>query len=207
MLGCKPDPRIEEARLRALDSLREKVEADSLLEASINASLQEPLRLIDQPRLDNLGVDCFRVMAVFSWGVSPVGPLLSIRGCREGSNYVFTVHTFEAGKDPNDLSQRRRKVADQQVKSEDFSRIEKYLDSVGFETIPHFEKVDYSVTDAGEYFIERYKNGRYYCVIRNAKVDPFVFGLFAEVSEAGGIAPETIKEFRRREAESRHNSP
>jgi hypothetical protein len=204
--GCRSDQRVEEARLRKLDSLRSVVVQDSLREFRINSSLREPLGLIDEPRLDSLGTDCFRLIAVFSWGASPVGPMLSIRGCREDSTYIFTTHTFPSGKDPNDLSQRRRRQDDKNVTRNEFLQISNLLDSLDFENVPTFLELDYSVLDATEYYIERIKNGRYRCIVRASDVDPFVYRLFAAASGISGLPTTVIEEFNKREAEAISNT-
>jgi hypothetical protein len=200
--GCRPDPRVEEARLRELDSVRKIAHQDSLLEVNINNSLREPLRLIDERRLDSLGTDCFRLMALFAWGVSPAGPVLAIRGCHESSNYTFTIHTFPPGKDPTDMSQHRRKSEEKIVTKDEFLRINNALDSIDFESIPEYINVDYSVMDASQYYIERYKNGHYHAIVRVSAVDSFVFKLFAEATEIADMNTEIVNDFRRREGES-----
>lgn len=181
-----------------LDSIRRQSETDSLTRLSLRNSLASRLEILGETPLDSDTQESYRMIAEFSWGNSPVGPMLAAKVRSDGQKYLTTIITFSDGK-----RVEHRGEAD----STAFTELSSMFDSLKFAEQPIVLHPQYTAFDASKYFVERVKDGKYHGIVRSDTVEQFVYDLWIRLLAVAKIENvKMVEEFRRLSVSARKSS-
>jgi hypothetical protein len=185
--GKRTDAEADARARHKADSIHAIATADSLFAQA--DTVEGPISLLAQPSLRKSKYESYRLTAGFSWGQSPVGPLLSVMVQSRDSSYVLVTISFPE-------PERRRTESTKQISKEDFMKIAQYFDSIDFHGMPGTLYSDVQVMDADQYYVESVRDGKYHRIVRTKPIERSVYLLWVEVLGILKNDPELIEMFR-----------